>query len=145
MKIAMVFLILSFFSNSAFGQLNVYEGPEDPAGDIDAEREGWMDGNRIFLYFRNTTELSDWSRDEDRRSQVSQADHLDVVNEGGDAEIVIADGHLSRIRIPPETIGIRPDQDAEAGRLSGRQLVGRNLEGTACRSAVDPIRRRTDE
>ena len=28
-------------------------GPDDSAGDIAAEREGYMTGNRIFLYFRN--------------------------------------------------------------------------------------------
>lgn len=41
-----------------------YDGPDDPAGDIAAEREGYMTGNRVFLYFRNTTELSDWPRAE---------------------------------------------------------------------------------
>ncbi len=45
-----------------YGQGKQYEGPEDPAGDIAAEREGYMSGNRVFLYFRNTTELSDWPR-----------------------------------------------------------------------------------
>ena len=39
-----------------------YLGPEDPAGDIAAEKEGYMTGNRVFIYFRNTTELSDWPR-----------------------------------------------------------------------------------
>jgi hypothetical protein len=39
-----------------------YEGPEDSAGDIAAEKEGYMIGNRVYLYFRNTTELSDWPR-----------------------------------------------------------------------------------
>ena len=43
------------------GQGKEYEGPEDPAGDIAAEREGYMTGNRVFIYFRNTTELSDLS------------------------------------------------------------------------------------
>ena len=43
-------------------QSKKYEGPEDPAGDIAAEREGYMTGNRVFLYFRNTTELSDWPK-----------------------------------------------------------------------------------
>ena len=38
-----------------FAQSKKYEGPEDPAGDIAAEREGYMTGNRVFLYFRNTT------------------------------------------------------------------------------------------
>lgn len=37
-----------------------YEGPDDPAGDIAAEREGYMTGNRTFLYFQNTTELAKW-------------------------------------------------------------------------------------
>jgi len=48
--------------NPGFGQGRKYEGPDDPAGDIAAEREGYMTGNRVFLYFRNTTELSDWPR-----------------------------------------------------------------------------------
>ena len=30
--------------------------------DIAAEKEGYMTGNRVFIYFRNTTELSDWPR-----------------------------------------------------------------------------------
>ena len=42
-------------------QSKKYEGPEDPAGDIAAD-EGYMTGNRVFLYFRNTTELSDWPK-----------------------------------------------------------------------------------
>ena len=56
--------ILFFFFSITFliGQGRVYEGPEDPAGDIAAEREGYMTGNRVFLYFRNTTELSDWPK-----------------------------------------------------------------------------------
>lgn len=45
-------------------QGRIYEGPEDPAGDIAAEREGFMTGNRVYLYFRNTTELSDWPRED---------------------------------------------------------------------------------
>ncbi len=45
-----------------FAQGRPYQGPDDPAGDIAAEREGFMNGNRILLFFRNTTELSDWPR-----------------------------------------------------------------------------------
>jgi hypothetical protein len=57
------FFIFSFlFATSLFGQGRPYEGPEDGPGDIAAEREGYMTGNRVFLYFRNTTELSDWPR-----------------------------------------------------------------------------------
>ena len=44
------------------GQGTDYAGPDDPAGDIEAEREGYMNGNRVYLYYRNTTELSDWPK-----------------------------------------------------------------------------------
>lgn len=57
------FFCILFLANSVlFAQGKRYEGPEDPAGDIAAEREGYMTGNRVFLYFRNTTELSDWPK-----------------------------------------------------------------------------------
>jgi len=45
-----------------FGQGKLYDGPDDPAGDIAAEREGYMTGNRVYLYFKNNTELSDWPK-----------------------------------------------------------------------------------
>ena len=53
---------LLLFSSLIFSQGKKYAGPEDSAGDIAAEREGYMTGNRIFLYFRNNTELSDWPK-----------------------------------------------------------------------------------
>ena len=56
-----IFIILAHFS-LLFGQGKEYIGPEDPAGDIAAEKEGFMTGNRVYIYFRNTTELSDWPR-----------------------------------------------------------------------------------
>ncbi len=58
-KFFIVFLIGYTF---IFSQGKEYQGPEDPAGDIAAEKEGYMTGNRVFIYFRNTTELSDWPR-----------------------------------------------------------------------------------
>ena len=58
-----LFLILGIIlAIPLYPQGKVYEGPDDPAGDIAAEREGYMTGNRVFLYFRNTTELSDWPK-----------------------------------------------------------------------------------
>ncbi|MCB9504458.1 MAG: hypothetical protein H6696_21235, partial [Deferribacteres bacterium] len=51
---------LFFIAMNLFAQGQPYEGPDDPAGDIAAEREGFMTGNRILLYFQNTTELSNW-------------------------------------------------------------------------------------
>ena len=56
------FFIFTIVVNAVLSQGKVYEGPEDPAGDIAAEKEGYMTGNRVFIYFRNTTELSDWPR-----------------------------------------------------------------------------------
>ncbi len=49
-------------SINLYAQGQQYDGPDDPAGDIAAEREGYMTGNRVYLYFQNTTELSDWPR-----------------------------------------------------------------------------------
>lgn len=42
-----------------FGQGRPYEGPEDPAGDISEEREGFMNGNRALLYFKNGGQIAD--------------------------------------------------------------------------------------
>jgi hypothetical protein len=50
---------LLFSISAAFSQSRPYEGPDDPAGDIAAERTGWMNGNRVLLFYRNTTELGD--------------------------------------------------------------------------------------
>ena len=62
-RIIGIFCIGLFIQGLAlFGQGKPYAGPDDPAGDIAAEREGYMAGNRVFLYFRNTTELSDWPK-----------------------------------------------------------------------------------
>ena len=54
-----IFLLL-VLPISLFGQGKEYEGPDDPAGDPAAEREGYMTGNRVLIYFKNTTEISDW-------------------------------------------------------------------------------------
>jgi len=48
---------LCFESPAQFGKK--YDGPDDPAADPLAERDGFMNGNNVLLYFRNTTELSD--------------------------------------------------------------------------------------
>ena len=52
--------IIMFLHAGLFAQGQLYEGPDDPAGDKAAEREGYMTGNRVFLYFQNTTELAKW-------------------------------------------------------------------------------------
>ncbi|MBK7107046.1 MAG: hypothetical protein IPH62_17370 [Ignavibacteriae bacterium] len=52
-------LFLIGYSNAIFSQSRPYEGPDDPAGDIAAERSGWMNGNRVLMFYRNTTEIAD--------------------------------------------------------------------------------------
>jgi len=56
---ATLLLLLLGVALDLFSQGRLYQGPDDPAGDIAAERAGWMTGNRVLLFFRNTTELSD--------------------------------------------------------------------------------------
>lgn len=57
--ICTLFILQLLFIVDLFAQGRPYEGPDDPAGDIAAERTGWMNGNRVLVYYRNTTELSD--------------------------------------------------------------------------------------
>ena len=58
--IALFFVIIFMSISDIYGQAKPYEGPDDPAGDLAAVREGYMDGNRILLYFKNTTEAAYW-------------------------------------------------------------------------------------
>src|SRR4030042_1366934 len=62
--LSIVLFLMLCYEGMLLGQGKIYNGPDDPAGDIAAEREGYMTGNRVFLYFRNTTELSDWPKAE---------------------------------------------------------------------------------
>ena len=52
--------ILATLLCMSFSQ-NDYQGPDDNAGDPSAIKESWMDGNKVLLYFKNTSELSDWA------------------------------------------------------------------------------------
>jgi len=47
-------LIVPFIFTLLFSQGKPYAGPEDPAGDPSAEREWYMTGNMVLLYFKNT-------------------------------------------------------------------------------------------
>ena len=58
----LLFLLNLMTVSILLGQGKSYEGPDDSAGDIAAIREGYMTGNRVFLYYKNTTELSDHPR-----------------------------------------------------------------------------------
>ncbi len=52
----MIFMLLKMLG----AQSREYEGPDDPASDIAAQRVGIMNGNRIYLPFHNTTELGEF-------------------------------------------------------------------------------------
>lgn len=54
-----IILILLLTVSRLQAQSRPYEGPDDAASDVAAERAGWMTGNRVLLFFRNTTELGD--------------------------------------------------------------------------------------
>ncbi len=75
MKKIIWFVLLQLLSVSIlFAQGKPYEGPDDPAGDVEIEREGYMIGNRIRLYFQNNTELAKWTETY-RGSQWSRWSH----------------------------------------------------------------------
>ncbi|NQV14695.1 hypothetical protein HQ531_04490, partial [bacterium] len=60
--ITLILIILLMSSVSLMSQGRPFVGPIDPAGDPEFEREGYMTGNRVLLYFQNTTELSGWRK-----------------------------------------------------------------------------------
>jgi len=61
-KYSILFIFILFFSSSSinFAQGKPYEGPEDPAGDISQLREGYMNGNRVLLYYQNYAQMAHW-------------------------------------------------------------------------------------
>ena len=60
-KVLFIPLLLALSISMLMAQGKPYEGPDDEAGDVQAIREGYMTGNRILLYFQNTTELAKWT------------------------------------------------------------------------------------
>ncbi|KPL17384.1 MAG: hypothetical protein AMS23_00515 [Bacteroides sp. SM1_62] len=54
--------LLLLFCTDLFAQGKIYDGPDDGAGDPHLEREGFMNGNRVQLLFKNNTELGDYPR-----------------------------------------------------------------------------------
>jgi len=63
-KIARILLTglfsLMIITGIANAQGQRYQGPDDAAGDIAAKKTAFMNGNRVLLFFKNTTELSKW-------------------------------------------------------------------------------------
>ena len=58
-KFLSLIVLLFIIPIITFGQGRLYEGPEDPAGDISEEREGYMNGNRAVYYFKNKGVVAD--------------------------------------------------------------------------------------
>jgi len=56
-----LFIWIMVLCQVIYGQPEPYLGPDDPAGDIMMEREAYMNGNRVLLYFQNTTEMAKWT------------------------------------------------------------------------------------
>ena len=56
----LIMLMMMVSYSMLYGQGKIYQGPDDPAGDQTAMREGYMNGNRVFILFENTTELSSY-------------------------------------------------------------------------------------
>jgi len=55
-----MYWLLTILIILSVGYSQEYVGPDDLAGDVGAIRSSYMDGNRVFLKFKNTSELSDW-------------------------------------------------------------------------------------
>lgn len=86
-----------------------YEGPDDPAGDPEAIREGWMNGNRVLLYFKNTTELANWPNFDQSKWP---NDYTGTGMHDGIALYIVAKVHLANDSIPvtdPAEIASRTD------------------------------------
>ncbi len=71
-------MMLFLFTFQLFAQGKPYEGPEDPAADRSALREGLMDGNQFLTVFRNNTQIgrkwaidgSKWPKDSEKGLQI---------------------------------------------------------------------------
>jgi len=60
--LCLLFALIAIMGSELFAQGRIYDGPDDGAGDPHLEREGFMNGNRIQLLFKNNTELGDYPR-----------------------------------------------------------------------------------
>ncbi|MFC1619473.1 hypothetical protein ACFL45_05965 [Candidatus Neomarinimicrobiota bacterium] len=84
--------MLVFCSSMALAQTRWYDGPDDPAADRAAMREGVMDGNQMLMIFRNNTQIgykymidgSKWPRDSETGLQI-----FDVLSVLVGAEVAI--------------------------------------------------------
>jgi len=130
-KIILLTILFAFLCTNLFAQGRPYEGPDDPAGDIAAEREGWMAGNRVYLYFQNTTELSYCCG---TRYSRWPNDHSGVPMTDGIGLLIAAHVYLENDSIPvddPVVIQSRNDlQSLYFLQTSYRERMDKNSRGT---------------
>lgn len=55
-----LWITITLCTSALLAQSTLYTGPEDPAGDISAIRSGYMNANRLLLYFENNTQIADY-------------------------------------------------------------------------------------
>ncbi|MBN1999064.1 hypothetical protein JW935_16010 [candidate division KSB1 bacterium] len=90
-------LVLCLIASLAWSQGKGYEGPDDPAGDISSERAGYMNGNRVLLYFENNTQLADYPRINTSKwpNDYTGTRMLDLVSVMIAGEIYLQDEHVT--------------------------------------------------
>src|SRR3990172_8303259 len=115
-------LVPLLFYSTLFAQGKPYEGPEDGAGDPAAERVGFMEGNRVRLQFRNTTELSDWGAGTDPFATKWPNDFTGVKMNDGiglliGARVFIYDDPATPIDSTPVTDSLEIKRLDQAGQL----------------------------
>lgn len=126
-KISLLIMLL-IISSSSFSQFLNYQGPDDPAGDPAARREAYMRGNRVLLYFQNTTELSFWPKTD---ASLWPNNYEGTRMLDGIALMVGAKVYIKQDTIPVEDpIGITDLDTLYYLQTSYRQGMDRNLTGT---------------
>jgi hypothetical protein len=129
--VRLAFFYSTLIATLVYGQGKPYDGPEDVPGDIAAEREGFMTGNRVFLYFRNSTELSDWPRP-DVSLWPNNLDGVKMLD--GIGLLIGAKVYIEKDSIPvtdPAIIASRPDlQPLYFLQTSYREEMDRDPTGT---------------
>ncbi|RPH99283.1 MAG: hypothetical protein EHM72_11500 [Calditrichaeota bacterium] len=90
-------MIFSGYNSELWSQGKIYEGPDDPAGDISDERAGYMNGNRVMLYFENNTQLADYPRINTSKwpNDYTGSRMLDVVSVMIGGEVYLMDDSVS--------------------------------------------------
>lgn len=102
--------MLFFYSVEIMGQGKIYNGPDDPAGDIAAQRIGHMNGNDVLAAYQNNTEIGDWPYPE----SAVWPNNLDGLNMHDDIGLLIS----ARVFLRNDTIPVtNPAQIAVSNNL----------------------------